>query len=119
MPGTVASRCWAGATGPPRRRARARAYPSVALSLAALYLAALALAAVLVPLDLAKQSESPGALALLALLPLGLLALHPRVLTAARDVLVRFTGRGADIVVPPWRATIGVVVGYLPAWLGI
>jgi uncharacterized membrane protein YbhN (UPF0104 family) len=98
---------------------RHRAYASVALSLAALYLAALALAAALVPLDLAKQSESPGALALLALLPIGLLALHPRVLTAARDQLVRFTGRGADIVVPPWRATVAAVVSYLPAWLGI
>ena len=98
---------------------RHRAYPSVALSLAALYLAALALAAVLVPLDLANQSESPGALALLALLPIGLVALHPRVLTAAKDLLVRFTGRGADIAVPPWRATVGVVASYLPAWLGI
>jgi uncharacterized membrane protein YbhN (UPF0104 family) len=98
---------------------RHRAYPSVALSLAALYLAALALATALVPPDLAKQSESPAALALLALLPVGLLSLHPRVLTAARDLLVRFTGRGADIVVPPWRATVGVVASYLPAWLGI
>jgi uncharacterized membrane protein YbhN (UPF0104 family) len=98
---------------------RHRAYPSVGLSLAALYLAALALAAALVPLDLAKQAESPGALALLALLPVGLVALHPRVLTAARDLLVRSTGRGADITVPRWRATVGVVACYVPAWLGI
>ena len=98
---------------------RSRAYPSVGLSLAALYLAALALAAALVPLDLAKQAESPGALALLALLPVGLLALHPRVLTAGRDLLVRHTGRGADITVPPWRATVGVVAGYIPAWIAI
>jgi uncharacterized membrane protein YbhN (UPF0104 family) len=99
--------------GVPRRRA----YPSVGLSLVALYLAALGVASVLVPLDLAKQSESPAALALLALLPLGLAALHPRVLTWARDRMVRFTGRGRDIVVPPWRATIGLVVSYVPAWL--
>jgi glycosyltransferase 2 family protein len=33
--------------------------------------------------------------------------------------MVRFTGRGADIAVPPWRATVGVVASYLPAWLGI
>jgi uncharacterized membrane protein YbhN (UPF0104 family) len=98
---------------------RGRAYPSVGLSLVALYLAALGVAAVLVPLDLAKQSESPAALALLALLPLGLAALHPRVLTRARDHLVRLTGRGADIVVPPWRSTIGLVVSYVPAWLFI
>jgi uncharacterized membrane protein YbhN (UPF0104 family) len=98
---------------------RHRAYPSVGLSLAALYLAALGTAALLVPLDLAKQAESPAALALLALLPLGLAALHPRVLTVGRDLLVRFTGRGADISIPPWRATAAVVGCYLPAWLFI
>src|SRR5918994_2960965 len=96
--------------------ARHRAYPSVALSLAALYLAALGVAAVLVPLDLAEQAESPGALALLALLPLGLVALHPRVLRWGRGRLVRLTGRGADIVIPPWRDTVRVVAGYVPAW---
>jgi hypothetical protein len=98
---------------------RHRAYPSVGLSLAALYLAALAVAAVLVPLDLAKQSESPAALALLLLLPLGLAALHPRVLGWGRDLLVRVTGRGAEIAIPPWRATVAVVASYLPAWLFI
>ena len=98
---------------------RHRAYPSVGLSLAALYLAALGTAALLVPLDLAKQAESPAALALLALLPLGLAVLHPRILTVGRDLLVRFTGRGADISIPPWRATVAVVACYLPAWLFI
>ena len=98
---------------------RSRAYPSVGLSLAALYLSALGVAAVLVPLDLAKQSESPAALAILALLPLGLAALHPRVLTAVRDLLVRMTGRGSDITIPPWRSTVGLVVSYAPAWIFI
>ena len=96
---------------------RGRAYPSVALSLVTLYLAALGVASLLVPLDLAKQSESPAALALLALLPLGLAALHPRVLTWGRDRVARLTGGGSDIVVPPWRATIWLVVSYVPAWL--
>jgi uncharacterized membrane protein YbhN (UPF0104 family) len=96
---------------------RHHAYPSVGLSLAALYLAALALAAALVPLDLADQSESPTALLILVLLPIGLLALHPRVLGKARDLLVRFTGRGAGLVIPPWRGTIGLVAAYIPAWL--
>jgi glycosyltransferase 2 family protein len=98
---------------------RARAYPSVGLSLAALYLSALGVAAVLVPLDLAEQSESPAALALLGLLPLGLAALHPRVLTWARQRAVRLTGRGGDVVIPPWRATVGLVASYVPAWLFI
>ena len=96
---------------------RRRAYPSVGLSLAGLYLAGLVVATALVPLDLAEQSASPGALALLALLPVGLAALHPSVLRLARRLLVRLTGRGADVVVPPWRATLGLVAAYVPAWL--
>jgi glycosyltransferase 2 family protein len=96
---------------------RSTAYPSVGLSLAALYLAALALAAALVPLDLAGQASSPGPLLLLLLLPAGLLVLHPRVLRWGRDLLVRFTGKGRDIYIPPWRGTIGLVISYLPAWL--
>jgi glycosyltransferase 2 family protein len=98
---------------------RSRAYPSVGLSLVALYLAALALASVLVPLDLAKQSESPAALAMLVLLPLGLAALHPASLSRVRDVVVRLTGRGADVEIPPWRHTVALVVCYVPAWLFI
>jgi uncharacterized membrane protein YbhN (UPF0104 family) len=98
---------------------RHRAYPSVGLSLAALYLAALVLATVLVPLDLAKQSESPAALALLLLLPAGILALHPKVLGWARRLLVRFTGHGAEITIPPWGATVAVVLSYVPAWIFI
>lgn len=98
---------------------RDRAYPSVGLSLVSLYLAALGVAAALVPLDLAEQSESPAGLALLGLLPVGLMALHPRVLAWARDQMVRLTGRGSGIVIPPWRATIGLVASYAPAWLFI
>jgi uncharacterized membrane protein YbhN (UPF0104 family) len=94
-----------------------RAYPSVALSLATLYLAGLAVAAVLVPLDLAHQAESPAALGLLALLPLGLVALHPAVLGRARKIVVRLTGRGGDVPLPAWRATAAVVLRYVPAWL--
>src|SRR5918997_2067890 len=104
---------------------RGRAYPSVALSLVTLYLAALGVASVLVPLDLAKQSESPAALALLALLPLGLAALHPRMLTWGRDHVARLTGRGGDIVVPPCgiAATLSWTAGFVavpvPAGAGV
>lgn len=101
--------------GVPRRRV----YPSVGLSLVAWYLAALAVASVLVPLDLAEQAGSPAALALLALLPLGVAALHPAVLTRLRDRVVRLTGRGADVGIPPWRKTVTLVACYVPAWLFI
>jgi uncharacterized membrane protein YbhN (UPF0104 family) len=99
-----------------------RSYSSVGLSLVALYLSDLVLAAVLVPLGLAglsgdSQTESPVALALLLILPLGLLALHPAMLERARGLLVRFTGRGADLPIPTWGATVGLVLRYLPAWV--
>jgi hypothetical protein len=74
---------------------------------------------VLVPLDLAQQAESPAALALLLLLPLGLAALHPAVLGRARSVMVRLTGRGGSVPLPEWRATVAVIVRYVPAWLFI
>ncbi|HEX6236665.1 MAG TPA: lysylphosphatidylglycerol synthase transmembrane domain-containing protein [Acidimicrobiales bacterium] len=96
-----------------------RAYPSVALSLAALYLSALVVVVLLVPFDLAEQAASPGPLALLLLLPLGLGALHPAVLGRARAVLHRLTGRGGEMPLPPWRDTVALVVRYLPAWLAI
>jgi hypothetical protein len=86
---------------------RTRAYPSVGLSLATLYLGALLVAAVLVPLDLAQQSESPAALSLLALLPLGLATLHPRVLGWLRDRVARVTGRAAEVAIPRGRAPSG------------
>lgn len=96
--------------------ARSRAYPSVLLSLVALYTAGGAMVAVLVPLDLAQQSESKGALALLLVLPAGVVGLHPRVLTFARDLVVRFTRRAFDIPIPPWRDSLLLVGRYLPTW---
>jgi glycosyltransferase 2 family protein len=96
---------------------RHRAYPSVGLSLAALYLASLTVATALVPLYVTGRTGETGALLLLLLLPAGLLALHPRVLGTARDLLIRFTGRGAALPVPPWRGTILLVLSYIPAWL--
>lgn len=99
-----------------------RSYSSVGLSLVALYLSDLVLAAALVPIGLAGlsgggDSGSPAALALLLILPLGLAALHPRVLERGRGLLVRFTGRGTDLPVPAWGATVGLVLRYLPAWI--
>jgi hypothetical protein len=89
----------------------------VGLSLAALYLAGLAVTAVLVPLADLSSTSSSRELVFLGLLPLGLLALHPRVLEKARAAVVRLTGRGDSIVVPSWSATIGLVARYVPAWL--
>ena len=93
------------------------AYASVGLSLAGFYLAGLTVTAMLLPLAALSGAQPAAALGLLALLPFGLVLLHPRVLGRGRAVLVRFTGRGHDIALPSWGATIGLVVRYVPAWL--
>jgi glycosyltransferase 2 family protein len=95
----------------------AKAYPSVALSLASHYLAALALCTVLVPLDIANQADDPAALAFLLLLPVGLIMLHPRVLGPLKDLAGRYVKKARDVTVPPWPVTIGLVVRYVPAWM--
>jgi hypothetical protein len=93
-----------------------RAYASVALSLVTLYLAAMLVAVGLLPFALGE--DGPGASALLLLLlPLGLVALHPRVLVPVLDLVRRVTKRPLAIDVPPWRGTVTTVLRYVPTWL--
>lgn len=92
-----------------------RAYASVALSLVALYLAAMLLAVGLLPFALGD--EGPGGAALvLVLLPLGLAALHPRVIEPVLGLVRRRTKRPLTLEVPSWRNTVSVVVRYIPTW---
>ena len=93
-----------------------RAYASVALSLVTLYLAAMLVAVGLLPFALGD--DGPGATALLLLLlPLGLGALHPKVLAPVLDLVRRVTKRPLAIDVPPWRGTVATVLRYVPTWL--
>jgi glycosyltransferase 2 family protein len=72
---------------------RSAAYASVALSLAALY----------------------GA----PVLPLALLALHPRVVEAGRRAVAGVSRRRLDVPVPGVAAVARLLVSYLPAWVAI
>lgn len=94
---------------------RAPAYASVALSLVTLYLAAMLLAVGLLPFALGGDGPG-GAVAVLALLPLGLAALHPRVLEPVLGVVRRVTKRPLELPLPTWRESVVVVVRYLPTW---
>jgi uncharacterized membrane protein YbhN (UPF0104 family) len=94
----------------------AAAYGSVALSLLALYLAALAAATALLPLRLGGDRGTAWWGATAVVLPLGLAGLHPRVLTALTRLAGRVLGRPLRLQVPRWRATLGYVASYLPAW---
>lgn len=93
-----------------------RAYASVALSLVTLYLAAMLVAVGLLPFALGDDGPG-GAVAVLLLLPLGLGALHPRVVEPLLGAARGLTRRPLTVTVPAWRDTVLVVVRYVPTWL--
>jgi glycosyltransferase 2 family protein len=97
---------------------RAPAYSSVALSLITLYLAAMFLAVLGLPAMLGDGSGG-GYVWVLLLLPLGLVGLHHRVLERVRGLGERVLRRPIDTTVPRWKATLTLVVMYVPAWLFI
>ena len=97
---------------------RVPAYSSVLLSLLALYLAAMIVVLVGMPVLLSGDDGS-GPVVVLALLPLGLAALHPKVLGFVVDGIERLTRRRIQLEVPTWRASVALVARYLPAWTAI
>ena len=96
---------------------RPAAYGSVFLSLAALYLAASLV--VVVGLPAVVGDEGAGVLAPLLVLPLGIAALHPKVVGLAIGVLARIARRPIDVTIPGWGASVLLVARYVPAWLAI
>ncbi|HVT76026.1 MAG TPA: lysylphosphatidylglycerol synthase domain-containing protein [Acidimicrobiales bacterium] len=98
--------------------ARSAAYASVAASLAGLYLAGALAAVVLLPA--AAGAKGAGAvLGVIAFLVVGVAALHPAVISRAIALIERVARRKVDVIVPSWRDGVGLVVGYLPAWIGV
>lgn len=97
---------------------RAAAYGSVALSLFALYLSATFVVLAGLPVLLSGDDGS-GPVAIVLLLPLGLVALHPRVLALVQRLVERAARRPLELPVPAWRDSIALVLLYVPAWLAI
>lgn len=95
------------------------AYAGVALSLVLLYLAAASVAIVLLPIGVLDGSTSGWAVAAVALVPLGLAALHPRILLPAIRAGERLLSRQVTVEPPPWPTTVRLVVSYVPAWAAI
>jgi uncharacterized membrane protein YbhN (UPF0104 family) len=97
---------------------RPAAYGSVLLSLFALYLAAMFVVVGGLP-ALLGGDDGTGPVAILALLPVGLVVLHPRVLHALIGLVERVSGRAVGLAIPSWRSSVALVARYLPAWLAI
>lgn len=97
---------------------RGAAYGSVALSLVALYLGAMFVVGAGLPALLAG-ADGTGPIAVLALLPLGLLGLHPAVLGAGIGLVERVAKRSLDLPIPSWRESVTLVGLYVPSWLAI
>ena len=96
------------------------AYAGTLLSLGATYLAAILTAVLALPAGLDRSADLGAArLWVVALLPLGLLALHPRALGALRGAGIRVTGRRVDIGIPPWWTSVRLALRHIPAWLSI
>lgn len=98
--------------------ARPVAYASVASSLAGLYLGG-ALAAVLLLPAAAGARGATAVVGVVAFLVIGLAGLHPAVVGRALSVVERVARRKFDVTVPSWRHAVGLVLGYLPAWVAI
>ncbi len=94
---------------------RSGAYASVALSLGALYLSGMVVVAVLLPLRFVDEGRQW--LWVLLLLPIGLALLHHRPLGWMVERAERVMKRQLTVQIPPWSASMGLVLRYVPAWL--
>lgn len=105
---------WARAEGVPG----AVAYSSVVLSMGSAYLSALLVGVALLPFLLGDgvSSDVPF-VAVLVLLPVGLLIIHPAVLRWALDAVRRVTKRELILMIPSWRQSVSLVMRQLPSWI--
>lgn len=98
----------------------AAAYGSTVLSMGVTYLAAILTAVVALLLDVVDAGATAGAWWLVFLaLPVGMLALHPRVAGSMLWLGRRVSRRELDVPVPRWSESISLVVWHVPAWVAI
>ena len=98
---------------------RGIAYNSVALSMGATYLSGTVVSAVLLPFVVLDQGRAGVSLWVFGLIPVGLAALHPTVLSRVFRSAERVLGKGAPQVVPPWLTSVGLVLRHALPWLAI
>jgi len=98
---------------------RARAYGAMLLALGCGYLAGVLAVASLLPFQIGLLQGLPTVGVLLALIPLGVLAVHPAVLGRVLELTRRISRRPIDLEVPSWASSLRLVGWHLPAWLGL
>ena len=93
-------------------------YSSTVLSLGVTYLAAILTVAIALAAGAAGGEGVPWR-PVLVLLPLGVLALNPRILAAVLRLARRVSRRALDIPVPRWGTSVWLLIWHVPAWLAI
>jgi uncharacterized membrane protein YbhN (UPF0104 family) len=94
-------------------------YGSTVLSLGITYLAAILTVAIALVAGAGGREGGWWWQPVVALLPLGVLALHPRVVEAVLRLARRVTRRELNLTVPRWGVSVGLLLWHVPAWLAI
>src|SRR4051794_27720597 len=98
---------------------RATGYATTLIAYACMTVAALMTCGALAPIAAARGTGFDAGWALIVLIPIGLLAVHPAVLARALRVGRRLSGKRVDLETPGWPAMIPLVAWSAPAWLAI
>ena len=93
---------------------RPAAYGSSILSLGATYLAAILVVVAMLPF--AGDNGAGDAWWVLALLPIGLAALHPLFVGRVKRLAERVLRRSIDVTIPSWPDSVELVLRHAPAW---
>lgn len=96
---------------------RSIAYNSVALSMGATYLCGAVVSAILLPLSLLRHGSIGHSWWVFIVIPIGLTALHPRILTRLFMLAEKAFGGSETRLVPTWRQSVVLVARHTPGWL--
>ncbi|CAN5256181.1 lysylphosphatidylglycerol synthase transmembrane domain-containing protein [soil metagenome] len=97
---------------------RSVAYNSVALSMGATYLCGALVSAALLPLVFIEQESLGGTWWVFLAIPLGLAALHPRVLGRFFTLAEKLFAGAGEAQVPTWTNAVRLVLRHTVGWLG-
>ncbi len=97
---------------------RSVAYNSVALSMGATYLCGALVSAALLPLVFIEQESIGGTWWVFLAIPLGLAALHPRVLGRFFTLAEKLFAGAGEAQVPTWTNAVRLVLRHTVGWLG-